>query len=104
MDKPVSTEFLVKTNKDVDEWMDGFYTEGRKADFRLHCQWAWQEQERRHNAVEAELLEALKNARSDLHIARFMISKHFPNHHWLSGFDRGVAQIDAAMAKVGAEQ
>lgn len=56
-----STEFLVKTNKDVDEWMDGFYTDGRKADFRLHCQWAWQEQERRHNTTESDLLSALES-------------------------------------------
>lgn len=55
-----STEFLVKTNKDVDEWMDVFYIEGRKADCRLHCQWTWQEQERRHQSIEAEMLAALE--------------------------------------------
>lgn len=55
-----STEFLVKTNKDVNEWMDSFYTDGRKAKFRLHCQWAWQENERRHRAIEAEMLAALE--------------------------------------------
>ncbi len=54
--------FLVKTNKDVDAWMDGFYVDGHTSDFRLHCQWAWQEQERRHNAVEVELIEALESA------------------------------------------
>lgn len=61
-----STEFLVKTNKDVDEWMDSFYTDGRKADFRLHCQWAWQENERRHRTAEAEMLTALRHCEARL--------------------------------------
>ena len=52
-------EFLQKTNDDVDAWMDEFYTDGHKASFRLHCQWAWQEQERRHFAMKQELLQAL---------------------------------------------
>ena len=64
---PDSTEFLQKTNDDVDAWMDGFYTEGRKAEFRLHCQWAWQEQERRHRVLHAELLEALELMAIDYH-------------------------------------
>ena len=55
------TEFLVKTNKDVDEWMDSFYIDGRKAEFRLHCQWAWQENERRHRVIESEMLSALQH-------------------------------------------
>lgn len=54
--------FIVKTNKDVDAWMDGFYVGGHKSDFRLHCQWAWQEQERRHNALGVELIDALESA------------------------------------------
>ena len=56
-----STEFLVKTNNDVDAWIEEFYVDGKNSPFRLHCQWAWQEQERRHRAVEAELVEALKD-------------------------------------------
>jgi len=59
---PAIHQFLVKTNREVDEWMDSFYVDGRKSDFRLHCQWAWQEQEQRHNAVEAELISALESA------------------------------------------
>ena len=58
--KSDSHEFLVKTNREVDEWMDSFYIDGRKADFRSHCQWAWQEQERR----KAKLIEALESATS----------------------------------------
>lgn len=49
--KSDSHEFLVKTNREVDEWMDSFFVEGRKSDFRLTCQWAWQEQERRKEKV-----------------------------------------------------
>lgn len=55
-----SHEFLVKTNKDVDDWMDSFYVEGHKSEFRLYCQWAWQEQERRLAPINAQLLEALE--------------------------------------------
>ncbi|MNQ48352.1 hypothetical protein D3C85_622280 [compost metagenome] len=61
MAKPDSHEFLVKTNKEVDEWMDSFYVEGRKADHRLHCQWAWQEQERRKEKLIDALSRLLKN-------------------------------------------
>lgn len=52
-----SAEFVLKTNEEVDKWMDTFYVGGRKAEHRLHCQWAWQEQERR----KIELLEALED-------------------------------------------
>jgi hypothetical protein len=58
--KSDSLEFLVKTNREVDEWMDSFYTDGHKAEFRSHCQWTWQEQERR----KAKLIEALESAAS----------------------------------------
>ncbi len=50
-----SHDFIVKTNNEVDEWMDTFYVEGRKADHRLHCQWAWQEQERRKYVLQREI-------------------------------------------------
>jgi len=55
-----SDKFIEKTNDDVNEWMDGFYVDGRSAPFNLHCLWAWQEQERRHLDIEAVLLEALE--------------------------------------------
>jgi len=60
------SEFIQKTNDDVNAWMDEFYVDGRNADFRLHCQWSWQEQERRHNAIEDDLILALKNLMSRL--------------------------------------
>jgi hypothetical protein len=68
-----STEFLVKTNNDVDAWMEEFYVDGKKAPFRLYCQWAWQEQERRHRAIEADLIKALQDSSKEL---RLMIDKH----------------------------
>lgn len=55
--KSDSHEFLIKTNREVDEWMDSFYTDGRKAEFRSHCQWAWQEQERRKEEALALLTD-----------------------------------------------
>ena len=50
-----SDKFICKTNDDVNEWMDTFYVEGRNAPFNLHCLWAWQEQERRHGELIAEV-------------------------------------------------
>lgn len=50
-----SDKFICKTNDDVNEWMDTFYVEGRNALFNLHCLWAWQEQERRHGELIAEV-------------------------------------------------
>lgn len=55
-----SDKFIVKTNDDVNEWMDEFYVDGRNAPFNLHCLWAWQEQERRHGELIAEV-ESLKD-------------------------------------------
>lgn len=55
-----SDKFIVKTNDDVNEWMDEFYVDGRNAPFNLHCLWAWQEQERRYSAIITEL-ESLKD-------------------------------------------
>lgn len=45
------------------------------------------------------LINALISARGDLHNARFLINKCSPGHHWLSGFDRGIAKIDSAITK-----
>lgn len=58
--KSDSHDFIVKTNSEVDEWMATFYADGRKADHRLHCQWAWQEQERRKDVLQGEI-DSLKN-------------------------------------------
>jgi len=59
-----SHDFICKTNDECFSWMDGFYTKGRKAEFNLHCLWAWQENERRHTAIQAELIEALSTLES----------------------------------------
>lgn len=67
--KADSSEFIIKTNKEVDEWMDTFYVEGRKAEFRLYCKWAWQEQERRRCALMDELIHALEISEGALLIA-----------------------------------
>jgi len=71
-------EFLQKTNDDVDAWMDGFYTDGHKASFRLHCQWAWQEQERRHFAMKQELLQALIAMNAQLEADGYMGTTYGP--------------------------
>ena len=60
-----SAECIQKTNDDVEAWMDGFYIEGRQSEFNLHCLWAWQEQERRHRKVQADLLDALETIMSN---------------------------------------
>lgn len=57
--KPDSHEFIVRTNHEVDVWMDSFFIDGRRSDFRLMCQWAWQEQERRKDVLQWQI-EALK--------------------------------------------
>ena len=84
--------FLVKTNNDVDTWMDGFYTEGRKADFRLHCQWAWQEQERRHNAIETALINALEA----------LLGKAY-KQNFNDSYPEILAECEAAIAKARGE-
>lgn len=55
-----SDEFIKKTNKDVKDWMESFYVDGANTGFDLHCLWAWQEQERRHRAIENDLISALE--------------------------------------------
>lgn len=57
-----SDKFIRKTNDDVNEWMDEFYVDGRDASFNLHCLWAWQEQERRHGSLIAEIEPLKKDA------------------------------------------
>lgn len=57
-----SDKFICKTNDDVNEWMDTFYVDGRNAPFNLHCLWAWQEQERRHGEMIAEIESLKKDA------------------------------------------
>ena len=57
-----SDKFICKTNDDVNEWMDEFYVDGRDASFNLHCLWAWQEQERRHGSLIAEIESLKKDA------------------------------------------
>ncbi|MCA0188093.1 MAG: hypothetical protein LCH90_19280 [Proteobacteria bacterium] len=63
---PNLDEFLKRTNQDVNEWMKGYYINGPDHDFRLHCLWAWQENERRHIEVIKGLLGLLKKSEADL--------------------------------------
>lgn len=84
--------FIVKTNKDVDAWMDGFYVDGHKSDFRLHCQWAWQEQERRHNAIKADLISALQA----------LLGKAY-KQNFNDSYPEILAECEAAIAKARGE-
>lgn len=54
--------FVKKTNDDVEEWMKQFYVPDAIPEVRNYSRWAWQEQERRHAAIEADLLDALEDA------------------------------------------
>lgn len=62
---PVTTKFLEHTNSQLDDWMREFYTDGEKGDYRLHCLWAWQEQERRHSSAILELIRRLRVAEAE---------------------------------------
>ena len=60
---PRSIAFLVKTNDELDGWMRSFYSDEADTDaYRLHCLWAWQEQEKRHAPIILELINRVRAA------------------------------------------
>ena len=65
-----SSAFLIKTNKECMEWMQGFFNADAIPNIDRYCTWAWQEQERRHTAIQAGLIEVIREAADVLEILR----------------------------------
>jgi hypothetical protein len=99
---PRSTAFLVKTNDELDAWMRSFYSDDAATEnYRLHCLWAWQEQERRHAPVVLELINRLRAAQAiasarivEVHedsVAVALVGDFKPEHHTeLNEFHRAI--------------
>jgi len=104
-----TTDFIRKTNDEYAAWCKAFYQPealDERGMVSLHGLWAWQEQEQRITALEADrkmLREALESARGSLSGARSKAREN-PNLaestclHGISRIDEIVREVDARIA------